>query len=245
MRIALLTDIHGNREALEACLTDTRRRGADRLVFLGDIVGYGADPEWAVDTVAAEVERGALALRGNHDDAIARPSRMNATAIAAIDWTRPRLGAAQRAFLASLPLTIEEDERLYVHASADAPQRWNYVIERDDAAQSFAATTLRLTFCGHVHVPALFGLAVTGKLIAFEPAPGTPIPLLRQRRWLGVIGAVGQPRDGVPAANYALYDDESCELTYLRVPYDTVTAARKVIAAGLPIQLAQRLELGY
>src|SRR5689334_22991769 len=98
MRIAFLSDIHANREALEACLADARVRGAERLVFLGDIVGYGADPEWAVDTVAAEVARGAIALRGNHDDAIARPSRMNPVAVAAIEWTRPRLSAEQRAF---------------------------------------------------------------------------------------------------------------------------------------------------
>jgi diadenosine tetraphosphatase ApaH/serine/threonine PP2A family protein phosphatase len=244
MRIALLADIHANREALEACLADVRRRGADRLVFLGDVVGYGADPEFAVDTVAEEVAAGAIALKGNHDAAIGGPADMNDVAAAAIAWTIPRLDAAQRAFLHGLPLTASEADRLYVHASAAAPERWSYVVDAACASRSFAATDKRVTFCGHVHIPALYSLAATGKLLGFEPVPGTPIPLLAQRRWLGVIGSVGQPRDGVPAAGYAIYDAPVGELTYLRVPYDIAGAARKIRQAGLPEQLATRLERG-
>src|ERR1700687_4740336 len=107
MQIAWLTDIHSTRDALAACLDHAARRGVDRKIFLGDYVGYGADPEWTVDTVMREVAAGALALRGNHDDAIAAGTRgMNDDAATAIEWTRPRLDAAQRDFLAKLPLTI-------------------------------------------------------------------------------------------------------------------------------------------
>ena len=119
MLVALLTDIHGNREALDACLEHARRIGAARFVFLGDYVGYGADPSYVVDTVSGMVEEGAVALLGNHDEAIASPSEnMNALARAAIDWTRGRLDAAQGAFLRTLPLFRQEGERLFVHASA-------------------------------------------------------------------------------------------------------------------------------
>src|SRR5215204_2611138 len=112
MLVALLTDIHGNREALDACLADARRMGPARFVFLGDYVGYGADPSYVVDTVSGMVEEGAVALLGNHDEAIASPSEnMNALACAAIDWTRGRLDAAQGAFLRTLPLFRQEGER--------------------------------------------------------------------------------------------------------------------------------------
>ena len=126
-----LPDIHANRQAFSACLEAARARGAERIVCLGDIVGYGADPEWAVDTVMDLVDRGAIAVLGNHDSAISTPSEtMNAEAQAAIEWTRGRLSAAQRRFLAELPLTRQEDDRLYVHSEASSPARWRYVSGR-------------------------------------------------------------------------------------------------------------------
>jgi diadenosine tetraphosphatase ApaH/serine/threonine PP2A family protein phosphatase len=246
MLIALMSDIHGNREAFSACLTHAASYPVDRYVFLGDYVGYGADPGWAVDTVRDHVERGATAILGNHDEAIsAARVNLNEIAFAAIEWTRARLDAQQRAFLARLPLTIEEEDRLYVHASAWAPGAWHYVMDTYEARQSLEATTRRVTFCGHVHVPELYHLGATAKLGAFTPVPGVHIPLLRRRRWLAVMGAVGQPRDGVPAACYAVLDDERDTLTYVRVPYDIDRAAAKIRAAGLPPILAARLELGY
>src|SRR6187399_552592 len=117
--IAILTDIHGNREALEACLAHAERRSIARYVFLGDCVGYGADPGFVVDTVRGFVERGAIALLGNHDSAATGTrERMNDEAALAIEWTREQLDDSQREFLAGLPLAAEEDDRLYVHASA-------------------------------------------------------------------------------------------------------------------------------
>jgi diadenosine tetraphosphatase ApaH/serine/threonine PP2A family protein phosphatase len=246
MLIAILTDIHANREALTACLADARSRNVGRHVFLGDYVGYGADPGWVVDTVISHVDCGATAILGNHDAAVLTTgSHMNETAHAAIEWTRTRLDETQCKFLGGLPLTVEENDRLYVHANAWAPGGWGYVTGSGEARRSLQATVRRLTFCGHVHVPELYFETVTGKIAGFTPVAGTPIPLLPQRRWLAVIGAVGQPRDGVPAACYGLFDDETRNLIYVRVPYDVEGAARKIRAAGLPPVLALRLEQGY
>ena len=245
MLIALLTDIHGNREALEACLAHARSRDIGRYVFLGDYVGYGADPGFAVDTVAEHVQRGAIALLGNHDAAACgAKERMTDDAAAAIEWTVGQLSATQRDFLSMLPMTAEDDDRLYVHASAAAPARFDYVIDERAAGASLQATRAQRTFCGHTHVPMLFHLSVTGKLARFDPPAGVAIPLSPQRRWLAVIGAVGQPRDRNPAACYALYDDVARTLTYVRVPYDIERAAQKIRAAGLPPFLATRLTWG-
>jgi len=242
MWIALLTDIHANREALAACLEHARRSGIGRFVFLGDYVGYGADPGWAVDTVMRQVERGAVALAGNHDAAIATgTAAMNELAAAAIDWTRPQLDTTQREFLARLPLTVEDNQRLFVHASAHAPQTWEYITGVKAAARSLRATQAQTTFCGHVHVPNLYHRSPTGKLAGFDPVAGVEIPLLADRQWLAVIGSVGQPRDRNPAACYAALDDERNALVYVRVPYDAETAARKIRAAGLPPGLGDRL----
>jgi diadenosine tetraphosphatase ApaH/serine/threonine PP2A family protein phosphatase len=242
MWIGLFSDIHANREALEACLGHARRAGISRFIFLGDYVGYGADPAFAVDTVMREVEAGAVALLGNHDAAIATGTGgMNQIAADAIDWTRPRLDSTLRAFLTQLPLTFEDGNRLFVHASANVPERWEYITDVESALRSFLATDAQATFCGHVHVPELFHLSPTGKLAGFQPVQTVEIPLLAQRRWIAVIGSVGQPRDYNPAACYGALDTNRNMLTYVRVPYDNETAARKVREAGLPEILSLRL----
>ena len=246
MLTALLTDIHANREALDACLAHAERMAAGRYIFLGDYVGYGADPGYVVDLVQDHVARGAIALRGNHDEAVIGSSeRMNHMARAAIAWTRGELNERQRRFLADLPLAQEEGERLFVHANAAAPERWGYVTDRLEAARSLAATRCRVVVCGHVHVPAVYHMTPNGLLGEFTPLDGTPIPLLPERRWLAVLGAVGQPRDRNPAACYALLDEDKDELTYLRVAYDVMAAAAKILDAGLPPPLAARLVKGW
>jgi diadenosine tetraphosphatase ApaH/serine/threonine PP2A family protein phosphatase len=246
MRIALMTDIHGNREALAACLEHAEQNDIDRYVFLGDFVGYGADPRWVVDTVMTLVGRGAIAILGNHDAAVLTDSAgMNEVAADAIDWTRAQLDDRQRTFIAGLPLFVEEADRLYVHASADEPDHWHYVTELYGAAKSMMATQAHATFCGHTHVPALFHMSLTGKFASFDPVESVEIPLTPQRRWLAVIGSVGQPRDRDPAACYAVLDDARGALTYVRVPYDVESAARKIMQAGLPVMLAARLFEGF
>jgi diadenosine tetraphosphatase ApaH/serine/threonine PP2A family protein phosphatase len=242
MWVGLFSDIHANREALEACLSHARGQGITRFIFLGDYVGYGADPGFAVDTVMREVENGSIALLGNHDDAIASGAGgMNAVAAAAIDWTRSRLTAAQSDFLARLPLTFDDNDRLFVHASAHDPAGWQYILSAEDASASFAATRAQVTFCGHVHVPQLYRSMPGGQLSGIIPAPKIEIPLREQERWIAVIGSVGQPRDGNPAACYGALETERNVLVYVRVPYDVETAARKIQQAGLPPVLGLRL----
>ena len=245
VRLAIFADIHANRQAFSACLDAARARGAERIVCLGDIVGYGADPEWAVETMMGLVEDGAIAVVGNHDHAIGTPSEtMNAEAQAAIEWTRGRLSAPQRRFLAELPLTRHEDDRLYVHSEASSPSRWRYVRSTSDAARSIEATDAHVTFCGHIHRPALYSMSSAAKMTSFIPTSDVPVQLLGGRRWLAVLGSVGQPRDGNPAAAFAMVDTTSREIIYCRVPYDVETAADRIRANGLPYWLADRLLVG-
>lgn len=242
MLVALFADIHGNREALEACLDHAARAGADRLVFLGDMVGYGADPQWVVETVMRAADRGAMVLQGNHDAAIkVGTGGMNGSAATAIAWTKCTLNAEAKEYLASLPLEIEDEDRLYVHAEASNPPRWLYVTDAEVARRSLEATRAQATFCGHVHTPCVYGITATAKVTRFTPIPGVPIPLVRPRQWLAVLGAVGQPRDHNPAACYGMLDTANATMSWVRVPYDIATAAGKIRAAGLPDGLAQRL----
>jgi diadenosine tetraphosphatase ApaH/serine/threonine PP2A family protein phosphatase len=245
MRLAILSDIHGNREALSAVLADQAARGCDGMVILGDIVGYGPDPEWCCDRVMALAQAGAVVLKGNHDEAIViGAAGMNGSARRAIDWTRPRLSPDQVAFLTALPMNAAREGALFVHASAEAPADWIYVTNETTAAGAMQASRARVTFCGHVHVPALYSADLRGMVAATRVKFGLPMPLLRSRRWLAVVGSVGQPRDRNPAASYAIYDEESQELTFRRVPYDCGATATKVRAASLPEALALRLLSG-
>jgi diadenosine tetraphosphatase ApaH/serine/threonine PP2A family protein phosphatase len=243
--LAVFADIHANRQAFSACLDFARAHGAGRIICLGDYVGYGADPEWTVEIVMGLVEKGALAVRGNHDNAIgALAETMNAEAQAAIEWTRGRLSAPQRRFLAELPMALDEEDRLYVHSEASSPARWRYVESTADAGRSLLATAAHVTFCGHIHRPVLYSMSVTGKMTSFVPTSGVTMQLLQRRRWLTVVGSVGQPRDGDPAASFAMFDTTSREITYCRVPYDVDTAAKRIRENGLPLWLADRLSVG-
>ena len=245
MRLAILTDIHANRQAFQAVLDDLASRDIDRIALLGDIVGYGADPEWCVDRAANLVEGGALAILGNHDAAIGVPdASMNANARATINWTRDRLSPGQIDFVTGLPLTARIGDMLFVHSSAHAPRDWIYVTSDRSARPGFMVSDARLIFCGHVHVPALFTCDRLGTVREHRVPMGNPLPLLPQRRWMAVIGSVGQPRDGVPQAGYAILDTMRNELTFRRVPYDTATAAARVRNAGFPVTLALRLVRG-
>lgn len=245
MRLAVLTDIHANREAFEAVLADLAARRVDRLVFLGDIVGYGPDPGWCLDRVMALAAQGALVVRGNHDRAVGVPDgTLNVNARRVIDWTVDRLTVPQKRFLEELPLVIEEDDLLFAHASANDPGDWIYVTNEMKARPSFLVSKARLILVGHVHKPALYSCDIGGR-VAGHPVPvGHPVPLLRSRRWLAVVGSVGQPRDGSSLAGYAILDKATNELTFRRVGYDSATTARKVRSAGLPEALAMRLIRG-
>lgn len=246
MKIALFADIHANRQAFEACLRAAGEAGAKRWVLLGDQVGYGADPAWCVDRVMALAEQGAIVVQGNHDAAAAGAKEsMSRPAGEAMDFTRAQLSQAQRKFLAELPLIANDGNRCYVHADASAPQRWNYVHDSEDAGKHFDACAAQISFCGHVHIPALYSRAPTGKAVNhFAPIADNPLPLLPQRHWFTVTGSVGQPRDGDSAAAWCLLDTARNELRFMRTAYDIDAAQAAIRAAGLPEALAARLARG-
>ncbi|MFN0193545.1 MAG: metallophosphoesterase family protein [Aestuariivirga sp.] len=245
MRVALMSDIHANLPALEACLDATAKLDVGRLVFLGDFVGYGPDPEAVVKRIASLVEGGAIAVLGNHDKAVLTSSRdLNLTAAQAIAWTRDQLSETSKAFLGALPLEVRSNDVLFVHADASDPAAWHYVVDAEAARVSLSGCQALVTFCGHVHVPAVYCLSATGKMISHAPVTGVSIPILAQRRWLAVMGAVGQPRDGNPAASFAVYDTATHALTYHRAPYDAESVASRIRDAGLPASLADRIVRG-
>ena len=245
MVIALLADIHSNLEALDACLAHARERGAERYAFLGDLVGYGADPQAVVDTVARYAADGAVVVKGNHDAAVEkRAGYMNDASTEVIEWTRAVLPAVSRAFLAQLPLCIVDETMCFVHASAASPERWVYVDSISAALKSIEAAQRPYTFSGHVHEQMLYFQSSVGKVGAFSPLQGSPVSMHSNRRWHALVGSVGQPRDRNPSAAYALFDSGREQITFHRVPYDHLAAARKIREAGLPASIAYRVEMG-
>jgi diadenosine tetraphosphatase ApaH/serine/threonine PP2A family protein phosphatase len=245
MRVALLTDIHANVQALDAALGAAHAAGAQRFVFLGDLIGYGGDPGPVLDRIMAMHADGAIVLAGNHDDLDANPDKeMHLAAAEAAKWTRAQLSSAQATFLRGLPLTVREDDRLYVHADASAPARWLYVMNAEAAGRSLAATDARLVICGHVHAPMVYMLQSNARAAPFAPLAGKPCALLAHRRWHVVLGSVGQPRNGDPAASFAIFDTARSEIIFHRVGYDVAAAAQRIRAQGLPESLAARLFVG-
>lgn len=247
MKLALLSDLHANRQATEAVFAHAQKQGFDRLVFLGDYVDYGGDPAWTLEFVREQVKLGAVAVRGNHDDALDEEhttTQMAGHVLPSLAWTRSQLTLGQQAWLMSLPLTAEVGPCLVAHANVHDPANWGYLQGRMEATRSLFASRHQFVFCGHMHQPTLYNLSATGKSGEFMPIGGVPIPLSPARRWLGIPGSVGQPRDGNPAACYAIFDTDKTELTFFRVPYDHEKAAGRVLEAGLPQSLAERLIQG-
>jgi len=150
----------------------------------------------------------------------------------------------QKRFLAELPLVLRDGETCYVHASAAFPERWDYVDSPAAAKRCADAAEASYTFCGHVHDQVLFFEGSSGRMKEFRPVAGTPIPIRGHRRWVAIVGSVGQPRDRDPAAAYALFDSRLRQLTFFRVAYDAAAAAEKIRNAGLPGSLAARVEMG-
>lgn len=249
MKIALLSDIHANLRALDACMDHAAAQGAQRVAVLGDLVGYGAQPAQVVRRMRELAQDGAIILQGNHDALAVAPLAQAATMEASgAVWTRSQLAPADLDFLAGLPLTATDGAALVVHASADAPQRWLYVdsVHRAEASLNAACTDprVRYVFGGHVHQQTLYFRGASQRLLRFEPTSGATIPVPPHRHWIATVGSVGQPRDGDTAAMYAIFDEARAELTFHRVAYDHLAAAADVRAAGLPEDFAKRLEQG-
>lgn len=240
MRYAILSDIHGNLEALEAVLAHAASR-ADGVLCLGDVVGYGADPLACIERVAG---RAYTVVAGNHEHGVAGLLDLawfNDRARVAAEWTRGRLDDDHLAWLASRPLVTELDDATLVHASPARPAEWDYLVSADDGYEAFAAFTTRLCFVGHSHRPGAWSVGSSGR--AHEPG-ATDIELERGRRYVVNVGSVGQPRDRDVRAAYALWDVDARRVTIERVPYDLATARRKILDAGLPRFLAERLTVG-
>jgi diadenosine tetraphosphatase ApaH/serine/threonine PP2A family protein phosphatase len=245
MVIALLADIHANLEALRACLAHARSRGVTRFAFLGDFVGYGADPGPVVDLVQEHAAAGAVVVKGNHDASIeGGAAYLNDAAAFVADWTRGVLNTRQLSFLSGLPLVVREGPICFVHASADRPSRWDYVDSPAAAAKSVGASESTFTFSGHVHDQVLYTRGAGARMVAFRPSPGSRVPMSSHRQWLAIAGSVGQPRDRNPSAAYAIANFADGYITFHRVPYDHLAAARRVREEGLPASLAYRLERG-
>ncbi|MGA8514949.1 MAG: metallophosphoesterase family protein [Burkholderiaceae bacterium] len=247
MKIALLSDIHANLQALQACLQHARLQGATQLAFLGDLVGYGGQPAAVLDAIMQLANEGAWVIRGNHDSlAVLPPAAATTMDEVSAQWTHQHLSTGQRLYLQQLPLTWRDGNLLLVHASADAPQSWHYVDQPQRAALSLAAagTDVRYVLGGHVHQQTLFYRGTGRHLIDFKPTPDKGVPVSARRQWLATVGSVGQPRDGRTEAMYTLFDRARQVMTFCRVPYDYLAAAAAIRATALPEGFAQRLERG-
>jgi diadenosine tetraphosphatase ApaH/serine/threonine PP2A family protein phosphatase len=240
VRYAILSDVHGNLEALRAVLADAAEH-ADDLLCLGDAVGYGADPVACVDLLGA---RARFIVAGNHEHAVTGQLQLawfNENARAAAEWTRDRLDRSSASYLAALPLVAEVHDATLVHASPRQPDEWEYLVDPEDGLAAFAAFTTRLCFVGHSHVPAVWSLGSSGP----DYARGdTDITLEAGRRYIVNVGSVGQPRDRDPRASYAIWDLDARRVRGRRVSYDVAVARAKIAAAGLPRFLGDRLTAG-
>ncbi len=237
MRCLIATDIHSNIEALEAVLEDASELGCDTYLCLGDIVGYGASPG---ETLAVVRDRFDTVVRGNHDAAVidvAESFRFNEHARAAIEWTRTELTSADQEYIKGLPLTEHVDGVRLVHASPEDPAAWNYVKDTMGASYQFEAFEEQFCLIGHTHIPLVVSLA--GGTLRAET--GSLIRLRPNIRYLVNVGSVGQPRDGDPHAAYGVLDLEAGSLELRRVKYRVKRARRKILNAGLPEFLGERL----
>ena len=239
MRFAIFSDIHSNLEAFEAVLADARDNNCTDFVCLGDVVGYNANPHECVGRVR---EMDCPVVKGNHDEqaSLLESSRdFNEMAEAAIQWTRDHLTDADKDWLRELKLQRQVRDFTIVHATLDAPEQWGYVFNNLDAAASFTYQHTPVCFFGHTHVPMAF--------IRDEGVQRRQIDKLRiepGKKYFINVGSVGQPRDGDWHAAYCIYHVDSNLVEQRRLKYDLETARKKIIDAGLPRLLAERLAIG-
>ena len=243
MKYAIISDIHGNSEALQAVLKDIKKKSIDEVICLGDIVGYYPDPEQCVEMVRNAVS---VCVAGNHDYvAIGRIDTGTFTyyAFAAMEWTKANISSQTKSYLASLPLSVEKDAMFFTHSSPSNPGEWVYVFpDSEDAVfEAFNSLTFRLNFIGHTHWPSI--LIQSGERIVLHSEHSVilenSVPY-----YLINAGSVGQPRDFDSRACYAIYNTESQIISLIRVPYNLAVTQRKIRNSRLPIFLAERLEKG-
>ena len=241
MRYAIFSDIHSNREALDAVLEAIRVDGVDQVVCAGDLVGYAAEPEAVVAAVRAAAH---AVVAGNHDWAAAGRISLewfHPVAHAAMVWTTTQLSDPTRQYLAALPLTWRDAHVTVAHGTLHEPEQFHYLLDADVATRSLALQETPVAFVGHTHVPIVFSTTPDGDVRMLYDRAVTVQP---GRRYLVNVGSVGQPRDHQPTACYCLYDTERQRLEFRRVPYAVSQTQAKIRAAGLPDWLADRLTRG-
>jgi diadenosine tetraphosphatase ApaH/serine/threonine PP2A family protein phosphatase len=236
----IVSDIHGNLEALEAVLADLERHKPASIVCLGDFVGYGASPNECIDRLRPIIEH---AVAGNHDLAACGRLKLtyfNHNAALAATWTENTLRPENREYLRELPFSVRWRDTLLVHASPAQPEDWHYVLSPAEADEEMAAFEETVCFIGHSHYPGTFDRQ--DRHVRYTRA--SDIRIEPGHRYLVNVASVGQPRDGDPRAGYLLYDDEARILHHIRLEYDIAGAMKRIADAGLPRFLAERLQWG-
>jgi len=232
MRIAVISDIHSNLQALESAMEYIRSLRVDALYCLGDIVGYGANPNECVEIVRKEAT---FVVRGNHDQAMFDLSILESFSKLgreATDWTRQELSIENQEYLASLPLRLEVGRCTLAHASPSMPERWEYILSLDAAERQFESFTTPICFIGHTHSPMVCG----EDLETFEFRKG--------QRFLINVGSVGQPRDHNPQLSFGFLDTNMWEYRNYRLDYDIEKASKAIRTAGLPKFFGKRIYQG-
>jgi len=239
MKYAIIADIHANLEAFQVVLQDIEKQKCTHVACLGDVVGYNANPKECLDTVRA---MNIPCVKGNHDEFCSSDTPMEGFsphAAEAGNWTRGKLTEDDRKWLRELKFLRLVSNFTIVHATLDAPQRWGYVFDKLAAAASFTYQNTPVCFFGHTHVPVAFirdSVVRGGTYSKFKVEQG--------RKYFVNVGAVGQPRDGNPKSAYVVYDMDEGSIELRRLEYDIAGAQKKIIAAGLPARLAERLAMG-
>lgn len=232
MRFAIISDIHSNLEALTKALEIIDTKGVQEIVCLGDIVGYGANPNECVELV---FKRSSIILLGNHDLAavdLSKAGGFTEHARLSAHWTSGKLLPDNKSRLEKLPYTSSFSGAFLVHSSPYEPEEWNYILSLLDARQAFGHFTEGLCFVGHSHIPGVFGESSLRQTVS------------RDERFLVNVGSVGQPRDRDPRLSFGIFDTGRWEYQHIRVEYDVRSASRKIIASGLPKALGERILLG-
>lgn len=241
MKTAIISDIHANLEALQTALTFIKSQKVNRIICLGDIVGYGPRPNECADIVREVCK---TCLLGNHDEAAvggASIEHFNDYAREAMLWTREQLRDDTTAYLKDLPLLIDDSPGVaFVHSTPVAPQEWNYILNSFEAQMQLdnAENQLKLVFLGHSHIPIVFSYN-------HGPIMGRKMQLdLDNDRYIVNVGSVGQPRDGDPRASFVIWDETENTIEYHRLDYDIFGTYQEIMKAGLPRFLADRLLMG-
>lgn len=239
MKYAVIADIHANLEAFQVVLEDTRNQQCTHYCCVGDVVGYNANPKECLDIVR---DMAMPCVKGNHDEYCSTDEDLegfNPHAAEAVNWTRKQLSEIDRLWLREMKYVRLVASFSMVHATLDVPQRWGYVFDKLAAAASFTYQNTSVCFFGHTHVPVAFvrdSVVRGGTYSKFKVEPG--------KKYFVNVGAVGQPRDGNPKAAYVIYDMDEGSIELRRLDYDIPRAQKKILAAGLPPRLADRLALG-